>query len=195
MLFRGSYITSTQNFYLPLPPPPPPTHTVYTVNRTVFVDFRSCFYFWQPKQIEFLCKHSCRRPSKEASYRGIASRFQSPFTQVQSQHMGQCGTFFTPRVSKNPNNNYFSVIYFKGTALLAIVLLHLRKLLGKVGKWNSGMCCLTIPMQSTKICSLCRIGWHYIMLLPPNEYKVFDYIFMQTKFWLVRRRVCYNIKH
>ncbi len=40
--------------------------------------------------------------------------------------MGQCGTSFTPGVSKNLNNNYFSVIYFKGTALL----LHLKKNIG-----------------------------------------------------------------
>ena len=59
------------------------------------------------------------------------------------------------QVSEKPNNNYFSINYVKETPLLP----DLWKILGMVGKWNSGLCCLTMTAQSTKIWPLRMFCW------------------------------------
>ncbi len=59
------------------------------------------------------------------------------------------------QVSENPNNNYFSVNYVK----VAPLVLDLWKILGMVGKWDSGLCCLTMTVQLAKIWPMCMFCW------------------------------------
>ena len=75
-------------------------------------------------------------------------------------------------------------------------MLHLRNLLGMVGKWNSGD---VLPHNSRTVDQnlLTAQDWLESYNAPSSErlLKVFDYIFVQTtNFWSMRRWVCNNFE-
>ena len=124
----------------------------------------------------FFCKHPRRRLLKEVLH-CVPLRDSNHHLLASSHKIWGNAKLVSHRVSEKPNNNYFSINYVKETPLLH----HLWKILGMIGKWNSGLCCLTMTAQSTKIWPL-RM---FVGVYPGNSAQ-------RKEFWSVCRLVCYT---
>ncbi len=123
-------------------------------NTTALVKDPSHAFFSKVQNNRFFCKHSWRLLLKEV-LQCVPLRDFNRHLLGNSRKIWGNTRLVLLQVPEKPNNNYFSVNYVKEPTLLP----DLWKILGMIGKWNSGLCCLTMTAQLTKIWPLCMFCW------------------------------------
>ena len=120
-------------------------------NSRALVKYPSHALFSKEQNNRFVCKHPRRRLLSVKGSLALcpATRFQLSFTSSSRNIWGNV-RLVSHRVSEKTNNNYFSINYVKEMPL-SCLLPDLRKILGMIGKQNSGLCCLKMTTQWTKI--------------------------------------------